>query len=106
MLALGNAVAGRYVIVAAAWAPAAGATVNGAFNCTVFASTIAATNRISPLWLIAWPLLRPWAALKDTRPPVVLDATAPPPKVRGVAPSADWNRGPYPGLPLFCHVVR
>src|SRR5579883_3299317 len=99
MLALGSAVAGVYVIAAPMAAPAAGTTVNGAFNCTVLESAMASTKRISDPQATAWPGARPWAAVNSSRPAAVQDATVPPLNGSGAAPSAAWNIGPYAGAP-------
>src|ERR1035437_10070971 len=97
MLTLFSSVAGAYVTVAVIAAPAAANTRNGAFSCTVCASTIAATNRISPPWHTACPAASPCAAPNPRCPATVLDATVPPPNRTGLPPSAASNRGPYPG---------
>src|SRR5450432_4065942 len=99
MLTLGSSVAGTYVIVPPRVAPAAGRIVNGAFNCTVLASTMAATNRISPPLETACPTPSPCVPPKPSLPAAVQDATTPPAKDSGAPPSAAWNNGPYPGLP-------
>src|ERR1017187_346256 len=69
MLTLGNPVANVYVTVAVTVAPVAGSTRNGAFSCTVCASTIAATKRISPPpEHTAWPAVSPCGAPNPIRP--------------------------------------
>src|ERR1035441_1853987 len=97
MLTLGNAVAVLYVTAAVIAAPTAGSTVNGAFSCTVCASTIAVTNRISPPKHTAWLAASPCAALNPSRPAAVLDAAVPPAYFAGLPPIAASNSGPYPG---------
>src|SRR5690348_10897209 len=99
MLALGNSVAGTYVTVGPAVAPAAGGAVNGAFNCTVVVSTIAAANRISPPIATACPGVNRCAAWNVSRPCCVQAATVAPANARGAPPSAAWYNGPYPGCP-------
>src|ERR1035437_7208230 len=98
MLTLFNSVAGAYVTVAVIADPEVGNTTNGAFSCTVCASTIAATNRISPAQHTACPAASPCGAPNPSRPATVLDAAVPPPKCAGLPPSAASNIGPYPGL--------
>src|ERR1019366_4559374 len=61
------------------------------------ASTIAATNRISPAEHTACPAPSPCAALNPSRPSAVLDATVPPPNPAGLPPIVASNSGPYPG---------
>src|ERR1035438_9319872 len=97
MLTLPSSVAGPYVTVAVIVAPPAGIARNGAFSCTVCASTIAATNRISPPELTAWPAASPCGAPNPSRPAAVLDVALPSPNRTGLPPSAASNSGPYPG---------
>src|SRR5215469_1605215 len=107
MVALGKTVAGVYVIVAPIAAPRAGVAVNGAFRATVCGFTIALTKRISPSDATAWPKARPCGLANPSCPCAVIDAIVPPAKLRGPAPSAAWNKGPYPGPALdFCQLVK
>ena len=83
----GIEIAGKAGDVVSTVAPVAGGTWKGAFSCTVCASTIAATNRISPPpEQTAWPAVSPCGAPKPIRPAAVLDATVPPPNRIGFAP--------------------
>src|SRR5438105_10909943 len=97
MLTLGSSVAGTYVIAPPRAAPAAGRIVNGTFSCTVPASTVADTNRISPPLETACPTLSPCAAPKLSLPAGVQDVAFPPANDSGDPPRAAWNNGPYPG---------
>src|ERR1039458_1625819 len=76
-------------------APAAGSVVNGTFSCTFWASTIAATNRTSPLHVTACPGLSPCAAANPSRPAAVLEAPEPPaPAPRRALPRVQPMRRP------------
>src|ERR1035437_2352575 len=107
MLTLFSSVADAYVTVAVIAAPAAGNTRNGAFSCPACASTIAATNRISPPEQTAWPGESPCGAPNPSCPAAVLVATIPPPNRTGLPPLAASSSGPYPGpVVVLSQLVR